>query len=70
MQGMFYSENRPNYLNYGFVGFMIGHEFSHAFDAHVIVFCYVLAYFYVRMQRNINYFGKIYEKLIEIRDKI
>jgi len=32
LQEPFYSEDRPEELNYGAIGFSIGHELSHAFD--------------------------------------
>ncbi|XP_058800184.1 neprilysin-2-like [Phymastichus coffea] len=32
LQGHFYDSNRPNYINYGAIGSIIGHEMSHAFD--------------------------------------
>lgn len=32
MQNNFVNTNRPNYLNYGSIGFVIGHEVSHGFD--------------------------------------
>lgn len=32
LQDIFFHENRPQYMNYASVGFIIGHEISHAFD--------------------------------------
>ena len=32
LQAPFFSEERPDVLNYGAIGFSIGHELSHAFD--------------------------------------
>lgn len=32
MQGIFFSADHPNYMNYGGVGFIIGHELTHGFD--------------------------------------
>ncbi|XP_043468691.1 neprilysin-2-like [Leptopilina heterotoma] len=31
-QGIFFNENRPQYMNYGSLGYVIGHELTHAFD--------------------------------------
>lgn len=32
LQGQFYDYNNPRYINYGSMGFTIGHEFTHGFD--------------------------------------
>uniref|UniRef100_A0A2S2NML0 Neprilysin-1 n=1 Tax=Schizaphis graminum TaxID=13262 RepID=A0A2S2NML0_SCHGA len=32
LQGEFFSSDQPRYLNYGAIGFIIGHEFTHGFD--------------------------------------
>lgn len=32
LQGVFFSNDRPKYTNYGAMGFFVGHEITHGFD--------------------------------------
>lgn len=32
LTGIFYDKNRPKYLNYGALGYIVGHEIIHGFD--------------------------------------
>ncbi|XP_065211952.1 neprilysin-2-like [Planococcus citri] len=54
LQGKFYSIDRPNYMNYGAVGFVIGHELSHAFDSN--------GHYYDKQGNYINWWQSEMEK--------
>lgn len=32
LRGVFFDKTRPNYMNFGAIGFVIGHEITHSFD--------------------------------------
>lgn len=43
LQGAFFSVDRPNYLNYGAIGYVIGHEFSHGMNLNKTKFVLLVA---------------------------
>ena len=48
LQGIYYNSQRPQYLNFGGIGSLVGHEMTHGFD---------------RQGRNFDHKGKCIKKM-------
>ncbi|KAJ1525550.1 hypothetical protein ONE63_010355 [Megalurothrips usitatus] len=63
LQDPAFNANRPRYLNYGVIGFAIGHEYSHSFDLNGMIFeNTTLAQFQKKSQCIIEQYSNITDK--------
>lgn len=54
LDDVFYSEKRPEYLNFGALGFIVSHEMNHGFDISVCPFFYTSVFqFYKNSTRKL-----------------